>query len=228
MARRDGAAFGVANMCESDRRTLGLRLADGFWRKCRPLVSGALLPLAAWLVGMALFTVVSVECMFADDHPVFLVGRVTAYVTALVFSTLIAGVAALFGLCCGAMLRWLGEQATARQIAKAVCKGFWVFGAFVWLGVALLAVAPPEAITPAQLLGPTSVLEEALAGALAFRWMSGLRYVFTGAFLLLVAWLLARHGKPLNAALAVAFGAGAVAVLMGGLTLLGGGSDAHW
>lgn len=198
------------------------------WMKCRRFASGGLMPLAAWLAGMALFTAVSVECLFAGGHPVFLVGRVTAYVTALVVSTLIVGAVALFGVCCGAMLRWLGEPASVRQVARAVCKGFWVFAAFVWLGVALLAAAPPEAITPAQLLSPTSDLEESLGGALAFRSMNSLRYPFAAVFLLLVAWLLARASKPLNAVLAVAFGACAVAALLGGLTMLGGGQEADW
>ena len=198
------------------------------WTKCRRFASGGLLPLAAWLAGMALFTTVSVECLFAGDHPVFLIGRVTAYVTALVVSTLIVGAVALFGVCCGAILRWLGEPAPVRQVAKAVCKGFWVFGAFVWFGVALLVAAPPEAITPAQLLNPASDLEDSLGGALAFRAMNSLRYPFAAVFLLLVAWLLPRASKPLNAVLAVAFGASAVAALLGGLTMLGGGQEADW
>lgn len=192
------------------------------------LLQGALLPLAAWAAGTAAFTALGIENALGGEHPIFVVGRVTAYVASAVTSALIVGMAALFGLGCGALLRWLGEPLSARTVARAVGAGFWVVGGYVWIGVALLIVAPPAAFSLAALVGEAQEFETALQNTLAYKWMTRIRYPVGAAFLAVVAWRLARAAKPMNAVLAVAFGAAAMLALLAGLTALGGDAASQW
>lgn len=192
------------------------------------LLQGALLPLAAWAAGMAVFTVLGIQNALGGEHPIFVVGRVTAYVASAVTAALIVGMAALFGLGCGALLRWLDEPLSARAVARAVGAGFWVVGGYVWLGVALLIVEPPAAFSLAALVGEAQEFEAALRNTLAYKWMSRIRYPVGAAFLVVVAWRLARAAKPLNAVVAVAFGAAAMMALLAGLGALGGNAASQW
>ena len=194
----------------------------------RARLEGALLPLAVWIAGMAAFTLLSVETAFGGEHPLFVVVRVTAYVTAVVTAALIVGVAALFGLGCGAMLRWLDEPLSVRAVARAVGAGFWVIGAYVWFGVALLIAAPPAEVSVAALMGDAQEMEASLLDVTAYHWMTRIRYVVGAAFLIVVAWLFARAVKPLNAVLAVAFGTAAMMALVTGLGALAGDSASQW
>lgn len=197
-------------------------------RRANTLLQGALLPLAGWAAGMAIFTVLSIENALDGEHPIFVVGRVTAYVASAVTAALIVGLAALFGLGCGAMLQWLEGPLSPRVVARAVGAGFWVVGGYVWLGVALSVVEPPAAFSIATLLGETQEFETALQSMLAYSWMTRIRYWIGAAFLVVVAWRLSRTVKPLNAALAVAFGAAAVMALLAGIGALGGDAASQW
>ena len=185
------------------------------------MLTAPMLPVATWLAGMALFTVLCVESLFAEHHAMFVMARLAAYVAALMATALLLGFVALFGLACGVMLWWLEEDAlSARSVVAAVARSVWTFCAFVWLAVALLLLDAPEPLS----LDDLTTAEEVQAGVdglLAFRWIESLRYVVLGAFLAVAAWLLARRTKPLNAVLSVGFGVGLVSALVSGLGMLG-------
>lgn len=179
-----------------------------------------LLPVSAWLIGLAIFTVVGVEGLLVEAHAAFVYARLSAYISAMLMAALMLGFAALFGLSCALMLWWLDDALDTREVVRAVGLSFWSVGAHIWLGVALLLLEPPVAVTVAEMAQPEAV-EARIQDLPAFRWMNRLRYLVAGTFLALVAWLLARNAKPLNAVLAVAFGAGVVAALVSALGLLG-------
>lgn len=188
------------------------------WQSEKWLAPPALL--AVWVVGLAAATALSVEGMFGQSHMVFFFARLTTYITTAMVAALTVGLAALFGIGCGLMLRWL-EEATvsARQIARVVTLSFWPVAAYTWLGVVLLLVDPPAVVTLQDLLAPPGAAAP-WQDVLAFEWLARLRYVVTGCSLALAAWLLSRHAKLLNAIIAVACGAALVAALMSLLGLL--------
>ena len=171
-----------------------------------------LAPLMAWLIGLVAFTVISVESMLVESHAVFVFVRLTAYITALTTAVLIVGLAGLFGVGCGLMLWWLEDVLSVRKIARSISISLWPFVAYIWLGVVLLLVEPPAAMTLEDIVKPLDA-EAKAADGLALEWLARLRYMVTGSFLALVVWLLSRRVKLFNAILAVACGAALVAAL---------------
>ena len=185
------------------------------------LAKAAFLPVLVWIAGLAAFTVLGIDGLFAGPHPVFMIARVTAYATAAMVVAVTAAFVAMFGLACGAMLSWLGESPSPRLIVVTMSRSFWWVAAYAWLGVALLVVDPPIALTVFE-VSEADGLVARIMDTTAFAWMGRLRYIALIGFLTMSVWLLARHTRPLNALLGVAFGAAAVAALVAGLGLLAG------
>ena len=179
----------------------------------------AFLPIAVWLVGIALFTMLGIDGLFAGTSPVFVVARVTAYATAAVMAAVTIALVVMFGLACGAMLAWLGESAKPGLIVDSMSRSFWFVAGYVWCGVVLLIVDPPVALTVFE-MAESDLLEARVRDTTAFAWMGRLRYLALGCFLAMAVWLLARHAKLVNAALAVAFGVAALAAVAAILGLL--------
>ncbi len=175
----------------------------------------------AWLVGLAAFTVLGVETLFVEDHLVFHIARLTAYLTAALVGASMLAFAALFGLGCGFMLRWLEDATNARLVARSVCASLWVVVAYMWIGVALLVAWPPAALTVQDVAGD-QLLGGQLQGEAAFVWITRMRFVALGGFLAFCAWRLSRHVKWPNAVLAVGFGAALVSAVIAGLGALAG------
>lgn len=175
----------------------------------------------AWLVGLAAFTVLGVETLFVEDHLVFHIARLTAYLTAALVGASMLAFAALFGLGCGFMLRWLEDATNARLVARSVCASLWVVVAYMWIGVALLVAWPPTALTVQDVAGD-QLLGAQLQGEAAFVWITRMRFVALGGFLAFCAWRLSRHVKWPNAVLAVGFGAALVSAVIAGLGALAG------
>ncbi len=185
----------------------------------------AYLPVVVWLAGLAAFTVLGIDGLFADPNPVFAIARVTAYVTVVIVAAVTAAFVTMFGMACGAMLAWLGEAADVRLIVAVMGRSFWWVAAYVWFGVALLILDPPVALTAFE-VWESDALAARVGDVAAFAWMGRLRYVALIGFLTMVTWLLARRIKPVNALLAVAFGAAALAALTTVLGLLAGPAEA--
>lgn len=186
----------------------------------------AMLPVLVWFAGLAAFALIGIDGLLAGPNPVFVIARVTAYVTVVMVAAVTTAFAAAFGLACGAMLNWLGESLDPRQIVTATSRSFWCLAAYVWLGVVSLMLDPPVALT-AQEMSEPDALQARVGETAAFAWMGRFRYLALIAFLATVFWLLARRTKPLNALLAVAFGAAALAAALTGLGLLSGDTSAH-
>ncbi|MDE0040095.1 MAG: hypothetical protein OXU77_21435 [Gammaproteobacteria bacterium] len=183
----------------------------------------ALLPVLVWFAGLAAFAVIGIDGLFAGPNPVFVIARVTAYVTVVMVAAVTTAFVAAFGLACGAMLNWLGESLDPRQIVATMSRSFWCLAAYVWLGVASLILDPPVALTVFEMSEPDA-LEVRVAETTAFAWMGRLRYLALIGFLATSFWLLARRTRPLNALLAVSFGVAALAAVLTGLGLLSGPS----
>ena len=188
------------------------------------LAGAALLPVMVWLGGLVVFAMLGVGGLFAGPNPVYVIARVTAYVTVFTVAAVTLAIVAMFGLACGAMLTWLGENTSPRRIANAMGRSFWCLAAYVWLGVALLVAEPPVALTVFEMAEPDT-LEERLMGTSAFEWMARLRYGALVGFLGVAAWSLTRSARPLNAILSIAFGAAALSAGIGALGLLAGPSS---
>ena len=77
-------------------------------------------------------------------------------------------------------------------------------------------------------MGDAQEMEAGLLDVTAYHWMTRIRYAVGAAFLIVVAWLLARAVKPLNAVIAVAFGTAAMMALVTGLGALAGDSASQW
>lgn len=191
------------------------------WLKRLAKLAG--LPVLVWVAGLAAFAVLGIDELFAGPNPVFAVARVTAYVTVIVVAAATTAFGALFALACGSMLTWLGESPEPRLIVTTVSRSFWCLAVYVWLGVASLILDPPVALTVFEMSAPHA-LEARMGETTAFAWMARLRYVALIGFLATAACLLARHTRPLNALIAVLFGAAALAALLTGLGLLAGPS----
>ena len=185
------------------------------------LATLAWLPVLVWSAGLAAFAALGIGELFDGPNPVFVVARVTAYVTVTMVAAATTAFVAVFGLACGSMLAWLGESLDTRLIVTTMGRSFWCLAAYVWLGVAWLILDPPVALTVFEMSAPDS-LETRIQEITAFAWMGRLRYVALIGFLATAVCLLARHARPLNALLAVSFGAAALAALMTGLGLLAG------
>ena len=183
----------------------------------------ALLPVLVWFAGLAVFALLGIDGLFAGPNPVFVIARVTAYVTVLMVAAVTTAFVAAFGLACGAMLNWLGESLDPRQIVTTMSRSFWCLAAYVWLGAASLVLDPPVALTVLEMSEPDA-LEARIMETKAFAWMGQLRYLALIGFLLTAGCLLARRTRPLNALLAVSFAAAALAALLTGLGLLAGPS----
>ena len=180
--------------------------------------------LTVWLVGLTAATVLTVEGMFGEPHVVFVFARLATYIATAMVAAVSVGLAALFGVGCGLMLWWLEDAVRTREVARAVTLSLWPVAGYTWLGVALLLVDPPAAVTMEVLLVPTAA-GEAWQNVLAFEWLTRLRYVVAGCSLAIAAWLLSRRAKLLNAIIAVAFGAALVAALMSMLGFLANAVD---
>ena len=178
------------------------------------------LPLLAWLLALAAFMTLVVESVFVESHALFVYARVAAYIAALMASAMVIGLVALFGLCCGLMLWWLDDALPVKRVANAVLAALWVAVAYTGLGIVLLLIEPPAGIGVADAMQRQKEFEAEMQELLAYRWMRKLSYVVGGGYLLVVAWLLARLVRPWNAAIAVAFGAAAVAALMAALSAI--------
>lgn len=183
----------------------------------------ALLPVLVWIAGLAAFAVLGIDDVFAGPNPVFVIARATAYVTVIMVATLTTAFVAVFGLACGAMLSWLGESLDQRLIVTTMCRSFWCFAAYVWLGVALLILDPPVALNVFDVTEPDA-LEDRIRATTAFAWMGRLRYLALIGFLVTAVCLLARRTRLLNALLAVSFASAALAAVFAGLGLLAGPS----
>lgn len=180
--------------------------------------------LTAWLVGLGAFSVVSVECLFSASHAAFVYARLTAYIATVTVAALTVALTAVFGLGCGMMLWWLDDPVAARNVAACAGRAFWSVTAYTWIGLALLALDPPAAVAVADLSQAESVQSQ-MRDVLAYQWLRHMRIAVVAAFLIGVAVLLRRHARLVNVAIAVSFGAGLVAALLTGLSVLGGGGD---
>ena len=173
-------------------------------------------PVGVWFLLMAAFVTIVVESLFVESHAVFVYARVITYVAGLMTAALLSGIVALFGLGCGLMLWWLDDAQPAKRIANAVVSALWVMVAYVGSGVVLLLIDLPAGLTMADLDRPD--LEEDVRAVLAMRWMEKLSSVVVVIYLVVVAWRLAQSARPLNAALAVGFGAAAITALAAGVS----------
>ena len=203
-----------------------LRSPPAFAAPTRPINSkpprlGLVPAFGAWLAGLAAFTVLAVETLFVADDFLFLVARVTAYVTAALVGALMLALLVLFGLGCGAMLRWLDAAASGRLVARSVASSVWVVTAYMWVGVLLLVAWPPAPLTVGEVAGDMP-LHDTFQREAAFAWITQLRYVALGGFLVFCVWRLARHVRWPNAVLAVGFGAALVSAVVAGLGALAG------
>ncbi|MCY4012197.1 MAG: hypothetical protein OXG82_05720 [Gammaproteobacteria bacterium] len=180
--------------------------------------------LGTWLVGLAAFSVVSVERLFSAPHAAFVYARLSAYIATVTVAALTVALIGVFGLACGVMLRWLDDPISPRRIAACAGRSFWTVAAYTWIALALLVVDPPSAIAVADLWTPESVQSQ-MRGVLAYRWLSDMRVAVLAAYLIAVVVLLQRHARLVNVAIAVGFGAGLVAALLTALGVLGGGRD---
>lgn len=187
----------------------------------KPPKLGLIPAFGAWLAGLAAFTVLAVETLFVADDFVFLVARVTAYVTAALVGALMLALVVLFGLGCGAMLRWLDAAANGRLVARSVAHSVWVVTAYMWVGVLLLVAWPPAPLTVGQVAGD-ALLHTTFQREVAFAWITQLRYVALGGFLVFCVWRLSRHVRWPNAVLAVGFGAALVSAVVAALGALAG------
>lgn len=185
------------------------------------LLKGSVLPVLVWLVGLGLFATLGIGGLFAGDNPVFLVARLTAYVTVGTVAAMTLAFAAMFGVACGLMLEWLGESPKPGSIATAMGRSFWGVAGYTWFGVALSVVKPPLALTTFDMVDP-GMFQAHVEDTIVFAWMARLRHVPVAGFLVLATWFLARDAKPWNAVISVAFGAAALAALSAGLGLLAG------
>ena len=186
----------------------------------RPVASA----LGAWLVGLAVFSIVSVECLFSVPHAAFVFARLSAYIATVTVAALTIALTGLFALGCGAMLWWLDEQVGPRRVAACAGRAFWSVAAYTWIASALLAVDPPSAIAVADLTRPEIVLSQ-MQDLLAYRWLNHMRPGVLAAFLIGFVVLLRRHARLVNVVIAAAFGAGVVAALLTGLGIFGGSAD---
>lgn len=180
--------------------------------------------LSAWLVGLALLTVMGVERLFTAPHIAFVYAKLTAYVSAVLIAALTAAATVVFSLGCGVMLWWLDDPVAARRIAICTGRSFWCMAIYTWAAVVLLVADPPQAVAVADLAQP-DVVEERMLAAWAYWWLDHARTASVAAFLIAMAALLARDVKLVNAVIAVAFGAGLVAALVTGLGALAGAED---
>ena len=130
----------------------------------------ALLPVLVWIAGLAVFAVLGIDGLFAGPNPVFVIARVTAYVTVIVVAAVTIAFVAVFALACGAMLSWLGESLEPRLIVTSMSRSFWCLAAYVWLGVAALILDPPFALTVFDMSEPDA-LEARIRQTTAFAWM---------------------------------------------------------
>ena len=183
----------------------------------KPVIS-----IGVWLVGLAAFTILSTERLFATPHVAFVYARVSAYVASLMVATLTIAATAAFGISCGVMLWWLDDALSRRRIAACAARSFWCFAAYTWFALALLVAELPSAIAMAD-LARTEAVQAQIEDILAYRWLVSFRPAAVGAFLVVMVWLLRRSVRTINAVIAVAFGAGLVAALMTLLGLLSGG-----
>lgn len=193
------------------------RLVAAFKRPVAPA-------LGAWLVGLAAFSIVSVERLFAAPHAVFVYARLSAYIATVTVAALTVALIGVFGLACGVMLWWLDDPVGPRRIAACAGRSFWSVVIYTWTALALLAVDPPSAIAVADLWQQETVQSQ-MRDVLAYRWLSDMRLLVLAAYLIAVVVLLQRHARLVNVAIAVAFGAGLVAALLTALGLLGGSGD---
>ena len=184
------------------------------WRTAQPA-----LPLVAWLLGTMLLAAVLAETLFGAAQFVFAYAKLAAYVSALMACAMLVGMLALFGLSCGVMLWWLDDPQSPARIFRAVCLSSWAFGVYTWIGVALMLWDLPAALTEKD-LEDFGLVQERMDALLVYQWLQGYYYLVNGAFLLLAAVLLARGAKPVNAVLAVAFGAAVLMALLAGLGAL--------
>ena len=187
------------------------------------LANAPLVPIVVWLAGLAGFAILAVDGLFDGPNPVFVIVRVTAYVTVGSLAAVTVAFVAMLGLACGAMLTWLGEQINARLIVTAMCRSSWCIAAYVWFGVVLLIIDPPVALTAIEVAKP-DVLEARIREIAAFEWMARLRYLAGAGFLVAAAWWLARSARPLNAVISVAFAVAALAAMTTALGMLAGDS----
>lgn len=186
----------------------------------RPIASA----FCAWLVGLAAFSIVSVECLFPASHAAFIYARLTAYIATVTVAALTLALTAVFGLGCGVMLWWLGDPVATRHVAACAGRAFWAVAAYTWIALVLLVLDSPSAIAVADLWQPDSVQSQ-MHDLLAYQWLHHMRIAVVAAFLIGVAVLLRRHARLANVAIAVAFGAGLVAALPTALSVLGAGGD---
>lgn len=178
--------------------------------------------LGTWLIGLAAFSVVSVERLFSAPHAAFVYARLGAYIATVTVAALTVALIGVFGLACGVMLWWLDDPVDPRRMAACAGRSFWSVAAYTWIALVLLLADPPTAVAVADLWHPESVQSQ-MNDVLAYRWLSDMRLAVLGAYLIAVVVLLRRHARLVNVAIAVAFGAGLVAAVLTVLGVLGGG-----
>ena len=191
-----------------------------------PFGRALVVPVIAWLAGVAAFTMVAVEGLLPSDHFVFLVARVVAYVTAATMGAFLLLAVAVFGLVCGFVLRWLegarpAPRATAARVGAAVGAAVWVWVACIWLGVLLAAIWTPAPLSLEDVLqaAPATTRFE---DELAFAWITGSRFPALACFLAWCVWRLARIASWRDACVAVACAVSAVAAVAAALTAIAG------
>lgn len=191
------------------------RVATAFKRPVAPA-------LGTWLVGLAAFSMVSVERLFSAPHAAFVYARLSAYIATVTVAALTVAVIGVFGLACALMLRWLEDPVGPRRVAACLGQAFWTVAAYTWIALGLLVAEPPSAIAVAELWQPER-LHSQMHDVLAYRWLGAMRSAVVAAYLIGVVVLLQRHARLVNVAIAVGFGAGLVAVVLTALGILGGG-----
>ena len=180
--------------------------------------------LVAWLVGIGALTVMGVESLFSTPHIAFVYAKLTAYISAVLIAAMTVAAAMVFAVGCGVALWWLDDPVAAQRIAVCTGRSFWCIAIYTWIAVGLLAVDPPTAVAVADLQQP-ELVEARMNAAPAYWWLAKARIASVAAFLIAMVILLRRDAKLVNAAIAVALGAGLVAALLAGLGALGGAED---
>lgn len=191
-----------------------------------PFTRALVVPVVAWVAGVAAFSVVAVEALLPGDHFMFLVARVAAYVTATTVAAFMLMAVAVFGVVCGFVLRWLEDssetpRATAAAVGTAVGGAVWVLVAYMWLGLLLAAIAAPAPLSLDDLLH-TAPAGASFEDELAFAWITRSRYGVLACFLALCVWRLARIASWRDACVAVACAVSGVVAVAASLAAIAG------
>ena len=183
------------------------------------IVFHPLFAVALWLSGSAALAVISIEHLFGELAPAAMQiqAKVVAYLTAAVSCGVHLTSLALMGSACAMMLRWLEAPLPGKDLARAIGAAFWTYVAHAWLMVGMVWLNPPEGVSLETLM---AAADQEPDEAVGIAWIVEMQYAATAGFLAALFILLSRSVAWLNALIATAFGAAAVAAIGTGLNRL--------